>query len=121
MDVISSFADLVSGPILRMSAMELEFHRINLKYEGLRKRDPHKERRIQASICDQGQICPVVVLAQAEGGQFVLLDGYKRIRALKRLRHDGAMAIQWEMDEVEALLLERLMRSSPIEDWRQPQ
>lgn len=88
--------------------MDLEFHRIDLRYEALRRRDPRKERHILASLAEQGQLLPVVVV-QAQGG-FVLLDGYKRIRALKRLGRDTVRATVWEMEESEALLLERLMR-----------
>lgn len=99
--------------------MDLEFHQIDLRYESLRKRDPHKERLLLASIDARGQICPVVVLAQKVAPPYVLLDGYKRLRALKRLRQDTVRATIWDLDEAEALLLERLMRTgraeSPLE------
>lgn len=99
--------------------MDLEFNQIDLRYESLRKRDPHKERLLLASIDARGQICPVVVLAQKVAPPYVLLDGYKRLRALKRLRQDTVRATIWDLDEAEALLLERLMRTgraeSPLE------
>ena len=99
--------------------MDLEFHQIDLRYESLRKRDPHKERLLLASIDARGQICPVVVLAQKATAPYVLLDGHKRLRALKRLRQDTVRATIWDLDEAEALLLERLMRTgrgeSPLE------
>lgn len=91
--------------------MELEFHQIELRYESLRRRDPRKERQILASLDGLGQVSPAVVLAQPSG-RYILLDGYKRFRALKRLKRDTIWATLWEMDEAEALLLERLMRSS---------
>ena len=99
--------------------MELEFHQIDLRYQSLRKRDPQKERLLLASIDARGQICPVVVLAQKAAAPYVLLDGHKRLRALKRLRQDTVRATVWDLDEAEALLLERLMRTgrgeSPLE------
>ena len=99
--------------------MDLEFHQIDFRYESLRKRDPHKERLLLASIDARGQICPVVVLAQKAATPYVLLDGHKRLRALKRLRQDTVRATVWDLDEAEALLLERLMRTgrgeSPLE------
>jgi ParB/RepB/Spo0J family partition protein len=99
--------------------MDLEFHQIDLRYESLRKRDPHKERLLLASIDARGQICPVVVLAQKTATPYVLLDGHKRLRALKRLHQDTVRATIWDLDEAEALLLERLMRTgraeSPLE------
>lgn len=99
--------------------MELEFHQLDLRYESLRKRDPQKERQLLASIDARGQLCPVVVLAQKSATPYVLLDGHKRLRALKRLRQDTVRATIWDLDEAEALLLERLMRTgraeSPLE------
>ena len=92
--------------------MDLEHHQIDLRYENLRKRDPAKERQLLASLDESGQACPVVVLAQKGDVPFVLLDGYKRLRALKRLRKDTVRATIWELDEAEALLLERMMRTS---------
>ena len=99
--------------------MDLEFQQIDLRYEGLRKRDPQKEHLLLASLEARGQICPVVVLAQKAAASYVLLDGHKRLRALKRLRQDTVRATIWDLDEAEALLLERLMRTggaeSPLE------
>lgn len=93
--------------------MDLEWHQIDLSYEALRRRDPRRERQLRASIDKHGQTSPVVVLPR--GGRFVLLDGYKRLRALRSLRRDLVMAVTWELEEAEALLLEGLMRSSHAE------
>jgi ParB-like chromosome segregation protein Spo0J len=41
----------------------------------------------------------------------VVVDGYKRVRALVRLRHDTVVAIVWELSEADALVLERLLRA----------
>jgi len=92
--------------------MELEFQQIELRYENLRKQDPAKEHQLLASLDGYGQVCPVVVLAQKADTPFVLLDGYKRLRALKRLKKDTVLATVWALDEPEALLLERMMRTS---------
>ena len=40
----------------------------------------------------------------------MLIDGYKRVRALRRLARDVVLATRWELEEVEALLLERGLR-----------
>lgn len=92
--------------------MDLEFHQIDLRFEALRQRDPRRERQILASLAERGQLCPVVVLPPNPGGIHVLLDGYKRLRALRRLKRDTVQAMVWALDETEALLLERLMRTS---------
>lgn len=88
--------------------MEVELHQLLLRYERLRKRHPRGERTLLASLAEIGQQTPVVVVADAE--RFVLIDGYKRVRALKRLAHDVVLATRWELEEVEALLLERGLR-----------
>ena len=70
--------------------MEVELHQLLLRYERLRKRAPRAERTLLASLAEIGQQTPVVVVADAE--RFVLIDGYKRVRALKRLAHDVVLA-----------------------------
>lgn len=90
--------------------MELEFHRLDLRYAPLRKRSPAREARLLASLAESGQQVPVVVVA-GDGGGYVLVDGYKRVRALVRLRRDAVQAVAWDLAEADALLLERLMRT----------
>ena len=90
--------------------MDLEFHQLDRRYEALRKRDPRKERQLLASLAEHGQLLPVVVVAADE--RFILVDGYKRLRALTRLAQDTVRAMRWELDEPEALILEQLMRAA---------
>jgi len=90
--------------------MEIEFHQLDLRYGALRKRDAKKERQVLASLAEVGQLLPVVVVRATESDRYVLLDGYKRERALRRLHADTVRATVWALDEVEALLLERRMR-----------
>lgn len=91
--------------------MDIEFSQIELRYEKLRRHNINKERQLVASLTENGQLLPVVVVSTGEAGTYVLLDGYKRVRALKSLRHDTVRAILWDLGEIEALLLERLMRT----------
>jgi ParB/RepB/Spo0J family partition protein len=63
-----------------------------------------------ASLAQHGQQTPIVVVAGERGAQ-VVVDGYKRVRALKVLKADTVLATGWSLSEAEALLLERLMRS----------
>lgn len=94
--------------------MELEFHQIDLRFEALRRRDPRRERLLAASMAAIGQQTPVVVVAQTSGNP-ILVDGFKRLRALKRLRLDMVQATLWDLAEPEALLLGRLMRTTSAE------
>jgi len=88
--------------------VELELHQLELRYERIRKRAPLAERRLVGSLAEIGQQLPVIVLSEA--ARFILIDGYKRVRALKRLAHDTVRATAWQMPEVEALLMERRLR-----------
>ncbi len=91
--------------------MELELHQLELRYAHLRTRVPRRERQLTASLAEVGQLMPVVVVRGGGEERYVLLDGYKRLRAARRLHLDTVRAICWELDEADALLLERLMRT----------
>jgi len=65
-----------------------------------------------ASLAEWGQQLPLVVVRAEEANHYVVIDGYKRVRALRKLHIDTALATMWELDQAEALVLEQLMRSS---------
>ncbi len=88
--------------------MELELQQLTLRFERLRKRQPREERSLLVSLAEIGQQLPVVVIQEAPS--FILIDGYKRVRALKRLARDTVRATCWQVAEAEALLLERGLR-----------
>ena len=89
--------------------MQLELHQLTLRYERLRKRQPREERGLLVSLSEIGQQLPVVVIEEPPT-HFILIDGYKRVRALKRLARDTVRATCWQVAESEALLLERGLR-----------
>jgi ParB family transcriptional regulator, chromosome partitioning protein len=96
--------------------MELEFHQLDLRYEHLRVRRPDKERRLLSSLAESGQQVPIVVVAVIDQpNRFLVVDGFKRIRALRRLKQDTLQATVWDMTETEALLLHRSMRTAEAE------
>lgn len=64
-----------------------------------------------ASLAEIGQQSPIIVLPGSEQ-RHIVLDGYKRVRALERLGRDTVCATAWALPEPEALLLERLMRNA---------
>ena len=69
--------------------MQLELWQLDRKYEEEKVRDPHQEARLLGSLEREGQQQAVVVIA-AEGGRYVLVDGYRRVRALEKLKRDVA-------------------------------
>lgn len=95
--------------------MDLEFHQLDLRHEGLRVRRPEKERRLLGSLSEVGQQVPIVVIPAAEPGRYLVIDGYKRLRALRRLRLDTVRATLWDLNEAEALLLLHSQRAEEAE------
>ena len=89
--------------------MELEFHQLDVRYERLRVRQPARERRLLASLADAGQQIPIVVVATAAA--YVVVDGHKRVRCLRRLQRDTVAAVIWEMPEPEALIFRQLLHT----------
>ena len=91
--------------------MNLELHQLDLRYEKLRTRKPEAERKLLASLAEIGQQLPVVAVRGEPPSPFVLVDGYKRVRALRRLGQDLVAVTCWDLGEAEALVLDRLMRT----------
>jgi ParB/RepB/Spo0J family partition protein len=96
--------------------MKLEFHQLDLRLEHLRVCRPERGRRLLASLANSGQQVPIVVVAvENQTGRYRVIDGHKRIAALRQLGRDTVAATVWEMSEAEALVLDRSMRMSEKE------
>jgi ParB family chromosome partitioning protein len=96
--------------------MQLEFHQLDRRWAHLRVREPHRQRRLLASLADIGQQTPIVVIVSPEDSQrYLVIDGYKRIAALEQLGRDTVAATVWAMSEAEAVLLSRSLRFGPAE------
>ena len=96
--------------------MQLEFHQLDRRWEHLRVREPHRQRRLLASLAESGQQTPIVVVVSQDNSQrYLVIDGYKRIAALEQLGRDTVEATVWTMAEAEALVLSRSLRFSPQE------
>lgn len=72
------------------------------RYGRLRVRDQRRESQVMASIEAHGQQDAISVVADDEG-RFIVVDGHKRVRALRRLRRDVVKAVVLEMPPAEAL------------------
>ena len=94
--------------------MQLEFHQLELSYQGLRIRDPGHQGRLLASLCEHGQQSPVLVVKQDQSGRYVLIDGYGRVAALRKLGKDTVEAAALPLSEAAALcLVHRQQRAGP--------
>src|SRR3970282_625798 len=87
-----------------MKIVEVEIDSLDLRYAKLRARRPALEKRLMASMEEAGQQSPVIVVAGEEPGRWVLIEGRKRVRALRRLKAEAVNAVVWELAPVEALV-----------------
>lgn len=87
-----------------MSAVEkIEIAHLSLRYEHTRIRQPAAVLKMAASIERFGQLMPVLVVHTGEVGH-TLIDGYLRVKALKRMGRDLVAARLWEQSEPDALV-----------------
>jgi ParB family chromosome partitioning protein len=93
----------------------LEFHQLELRYERLRVIRPEQERRLLASLAEVGQQVPIVVVQDQGNSLFVVIDGYKRVRSLRKLARDTVLASCWPEEESDALIVTRLMQTAEPE------
>jgi ParB/RepB/Spo0J family partition protein len=89
--------------------LEVDLDRLELRFTGSRLVEPRAVARIAHSIERCGQIVPCVVVAApsgsgAGGERLVLIDGYRRVAALRRLGRDIASVERWACDVTDALL-----------------
>ena len=99
-------------------ATEIEIHRIDLPWSGLRVSDPARQARLVASISRDGQQQPVLVVSREP--RFALVDGYRRLSALQALGRDVVLAVTLALTEADALAfahrIEANRRRSALED-----
>ena len=84
--------------------LEVDLHRLELRYASARLLEPRAVERLARSIQSSGQLMPCIGVAAAEGERLVLIDGYRRIAALRRLGRDTAYVERWTCDLAQALI-----------------
>lgn len=98
---------------MRIDVKDIEIAHLTLSYAHTRIRDLLSERRLCVSLESHGQLTPVVVVPQKPLG-YVLLDGYLRVAALKRLGRDMVKA---EIHEREQETLIQVMCRTQARRW----
>ena len=91
------------------SGGEFDLHRLELRFAATRVAEPQAVQRIAASLERCGQLVPCVVVndppaAEAGAERLVLIDGYRRVAALRRLGRDTVDIECWACDLTTALI-----------------
>lgn len=85
-----------------MSTAEIDLHRLELAYADLRVVDRRCVARLAADIACEGQRQPVLVVERDR--RLVLIDGYCRVAAMRKLGRDTVLAMTLPLSERDALL-----------------
>jgi ParB-like chromosome segregation protein Spo0J len=94
----------------------VDWHCLIARFAPLRLRDPQRLVRLTRSLRQQGQLVPVVAVAQAgEPPRWVLIDGYRRVQALRAVGEDLVWVDVWACSVDEALLL--CLARGPERGW----
>ncbi len=87
-----------------VQTLESDLHRLDCSFASLRIQQPRVVNRLACSIEQNGQLVPLVAVAE-QPDHWVLIDGYQRIEALRRLSRDTARVELWDCPLSQALLL----------------
>lgn len=85
--------------------MQLELHQLHRKYAALRVADRAAQAALVASLSNEGQQLPVLVVPTERAERYVLIDGYQRVGALEKLGRDLVEAAVMSMPEDLALAM----------------
>jgi ParB family transcriptional regulator, chromosome partitioning protein len=90
---------------------EVDLHLLELRFAGARRIEPQAVEKLARSIERDGQIVPLIVVGGSpntsdakDGKRLVLIDGYRRVAALRRLGRDRASVERWPCDLAEAVM-----------------
>ena len=106
---------------LALGTTEMELRLLALDFAHLRARDVKAEAELMTSLGVSGQQHPVLIVVR-DDGQRVVIDGYRRVRALKKLGRDTALVLVLGASEADALaychrLTTGRVRSAIEEGW----
>ncbi len=96
------------------NVLRVERHRLLTRFASLRVADPQRLRKLTGSIERQGQLMPVVAVPADD--RWVLIDGYRRLAALRNLGQDLVWVDVWDRDVDEAVLL--CLARGPERSWQ---
>ena len=90
---------------------EVDLHLLELRFAGARLIESQAVEKLSRSIERDGQIVPLIVVGGSpnsseatDGERLVLIDGYRRVAALRRLGRDRASVERWPCEVAEAVM-----------------
>jgi ParB family transcriptional regulator, chromosome partitioning protein len=84
--------------------LDLDLHCVELRFAATRLTDARAVEQLAASVERCGQIVPLIAVGDGGSGSVVLIDGYRRVAALRRLGRDRARVECWSCELAEALI-----------------
>jgi ParB-like chromosome segregation protein Spo0J len=78
-----------------VGATQIDSDRLELRFEATRIIDTAAVQRLANSIQESGQLVACIAALDQDSGALVLIDGYRRLSALKRLGSDTALVQCW--------------------------
>jgi ParB family chromosome partitioning protein len=90
--------------------LDADLHLLDMRFAGARLVEAQAVERLARSIARDGQIVPCIVVSGSPAssevgeGRLVLIDGYRRVAALRQLGRDRACVERWACDLVEGVL-----------------
>ncbi|MCP3972412.1 MAG: ParB N-terminal domain-containing protein [Rhodobacteraceae bacterium] len=98
------------------NVLRLDLHFLNPRFAPLRLRDPERLACLTRSMRQHGQLMPVVVVpGSLDPPRWVLIDGYRRLEALREIGEDLLWVDAWDRPVDEALLL--CLARGPERGW----
>jgi len=86
------------------NGLELDLHRLELRFASARLHEPQAVEQLARSIERCGQIIACIAVPDPGSERLVLVDGYRRIAALRRLGRDTAKVECWTCDLAQGLI-----------------
>ena len=86
---------------LALGTTEVEHRLLALDFEHLRARDAKAEAELMTSLGVAGQLYPVLVVVR--DGRYVVIDGYRRVRGLRKIGRDTVVILVLGTSEADAL------------------
>jgi ParB/RepB/Spo0J family partition protein len=86
-----------------MNTIEAALDMLEMRHDRLRLREAGAEKALLVSLSEVGQQTPV--MAVRDGSRYVVIDGHKRVRALKKLKSSHVKLTVWDVPEADALAM----------------